>query len=314
MTSLTRSIAALSVLLSVVPLCKAETSPQPASAPAVFEYRSEVPDFLRRLKDLADSGDLFNSASVSKQLGMQFRTDTKEAIPQPPTCENVWDRRSTITTTLASTGTSWYRDLPTGVPKMQVPEAFINPATSTGSTNISYRVTRVVSCSDRFGLQDRTEAVFSFGNLPAYACISVDDIRWWFPQAKFQTATDGVSLFWYQGKQDDDVGVRVQIVYRAGAQCALDATVTQDQLKGLRYERAVSKRANCRVKTDRDFCVQHGPITWHDGQMLDEMEIYADKVCGTVDWLAHHDAESGAPAAPWPRRKPQALPCDAYEQ
>ena len=266
--------------------------------------------FLQRLKVLADVGDLFEPESVSQILAMNFQLKRSESVLD---CSQVWQTRSTQTIRSTPDASSWYRNLPSGVRNMPVQAAFINPAMTVGDAVFSYEVERTIACTDRFNLQDHTKAYLSFDGLPSFACISAVDIQQQLPEAKFVMATDGVSLYAYQGRLDDEAGASLQFVFRMGAPCALSATIRKDQQDGLRYARADSSRRHCEIHSDRAFCMKHQPFGWGDGAAIDEMSQYADQICGTTDSLYRHDTEHGTQPAPVPGYKHGAPPCQRHD-
>jgi len=294
--------------VDATPTSQSENSSSNIDSPMVVRQL-----FFQRLKAAADSGDLFNPLSISKLLGIDFKIESSESVPIPPDCSKEWKSRSVTTTKAVADESSWYRVLPSGVRSMPVPAAFINPATKTGDATFGYTVVRRIQCTDRSGLQDGTSATISFGGLPSFSCISGSDITRLFPEAKFQMATDGVFFYNYQGKVNDDAGTNVEFFFRMGAACALAVTVTQDQKLGLRYKRADSKRRNCQVQTDREFCARHGPFSWSDGGALNEMREYADKICGTTDSIARQDTERGVQPEPLPKWKRGVGPCQMHD-
>lgn len=271
------------------------------------------PLFFQRLREVADNGDLFDPLSISKILGIDFQIDTSEEASD---CAQVWESRSFRTTQVTADTSSWYRVLASGAGSMEVPAAFINPATKTGDAKFSYKVMQRIDCTDRFRLQDHTEAKLSFSGLPSFACITGWDIERLLPNARFEMATDGVSLYRYQGKLDDDASTSIEFWFRMGAQCALSVSVNKDQQNGLRYQRADSKRRNCEVGAYREFCAIHEPFGWGDGAALDEMSLYADMICGTTDSLYKNDFEHGVQPKPLPKPKNGVAtpPCQVYDQ
>ena len=266
--------------------------------------------FMQRLKAVTDQGNLFEPESIAKLLEMNFEVNTKE---QNSDCAEVWQMRSSRMTRVAPSASSWYRNLPSGVHDMVVPQAFINPATTAGDAKFNYQIVRNIRCTDQFNLQDHTDATLTFGGLPSFACLSNADIQTLLPEAKFVMATDGVSFYVYQGKLDDEAATSLDFFFRMGAPCALSASIHKDQENGLRYKRADAKRRNCAVRADEEFCASHEPFGWGDGQALDEMRHHVDKVCGTLDALYKKDAEPGATPIPLPKNQREGLPCQRHK-
>jgi hypothetical protein len=268
------------------------------------------PLFFQRLQEVAEQGDLFDPLATSKILGMDLRVASSEKVSD---CLKNWQSRLRQTTEAIADSSAWYRVLPTGIRSMPVPAAYINPAMETGDAKFRYRVVRSVACTDRVRLQDSTEAELLFDGLPSFACITGRDIQRLLPRATFIMATDGVYLYSYQGKVDDDAGTEIKFLFRAGAQCALSTSIRKSQLEGLRYKRAYSKYRNCKVRTDREFCASHGAFDWGNGILLEQMSRYADEVCGTTDSLYKKDSGHGSQPEPLPKFKRGAPPCQMYD-
>jgi|FEC22Drversion2_1045045.scaffolds.fasta_scaffold02512_4 hypothetical protein len=260
MYRLIRAVVVLTIFWLAGPTAGAD--PGTPSPPAAFQYPPHVQAFFTRLKALADTGDLFDPTSVAGRLDMKLQAETKERIPQPANCKGALGFRSHQTTTVATVGETWYRPMPGGLDDMPIPAAFINPATSAGQAAFTYSIQHTVGCSDRFSLVDQTSASLGFSGLPSFACVSARGVLALLPGSKWNMATDGVSLVQYQGRLDDDVRVGVDVYFRAGAPCAIGATVTQSQREGLRYQRAEAKRRNCGVQVTRTFCADHKPFGW----------------------------------------------------
>ena len=134
------------------------------------------------------------------------------------------------------------------------------------------------------------------------------------PTKRPPMATDGYSSVSYQGRVNDDVGVRLEVAFRAGAPCAIGAMVTQSQTDGLRYKRAESKRRNCGVQVTRSFCAEHKPFGWPDVAAQNELHEAISATCGTIDELMERDTEHGTPPAPWPKWRRGAEPCNVYDE
>ena len=111
------------------------------------------------------------------------------------------------------------------------------------------------------------------------------------PDAKPVAATDGVSLYVYQGRLDDNVGTEVQFFFRLGA-CALSADIMQDQTAGLRddHAEALTIAVFARIMSSVLFT---GPSPEATDLPWGEMEKYTDGVCGTIDSLYKRDTEKG---------------------
>jgi hypothetical protein len=158
-------------------------------------------------------------------------------------------------------------------------------------------------------MRDSKEANVTFNGLPAFACFTPATIEAEIPEIRRVLATDGVSIMRLDGRIDDDSAVTVSFGFRAGAACALSAEIIQDQEKGLRYLRALSKYEACRRPSDREFCSKHPNMAWSDRELLREMVIQAYQRCGTVNTFYVKEPATGQPSPPTLRSR-KSSPCD----
>ena len=286
------------------------------SSAAVSHFTPHVQALFARLKTLADSGDLLDPASVAERLGMELQAETKEQqIPPAAACRSDGSGLHSLQrTTVTPVGDTWYRPMPGGVPDMPIPAFMVNPASSAGQPSVTYIINRSAGCSDRLNGPVRITALLSLSGLPAFACVSAPGVEALLPGSKWTMATDGYSSVSYQGRVNDDVGVRLEVAFRAGAPCAIGAMVTQSQTDGLRYKRAESKRRNCGVQVTRSFCAEHKPFGWPDVAAQNELHEAISATCGTIDELMERDTEHGTPPAPWPKWRRGAEPCNVYDE
>jgi hypothetical protein len=275
-------------------------------------------EFLLRLQRMADQGDLFDPSDARRILGLRLTASVKET--HPTDCSKSYGIRNSHNTTLEQAESGWYRPLSSGAGHMDIPAAFINPASTTGDAKLEYGISHVVYCTDAVGMQDYTNAQMTFGNLPSYACIAPADIRKAIPKAEVHMATDGVYVVNYQGRVDDEAGTSLQFVYRMGATCAIGATLRQDKEKGLRFQRASATYGACSVDAKKNYCATHPHPTWGNGDALDDMRAYANKVCGTVNALYLREPANGRSLSPGARvganrplwNGPRSGPCDQF--
>ncbi|MGG1946879.1 hypothetical protein AB1286_19030 [Trinickia sp. NRRL B-1857] len=214
--------------------------------------------------------------------------------------------------TVEVTESRWYAPSPFGTERLRVPAFAINPeVTIAGKPAIDYQVTHTIQCADSLpALQEQTEAKLAFAPLPPFACITSADITRVLPRSRFQHATDGVDYFEYRGHLDDDIGTNLSFHFRAGAPCALSATIEQTQSAGLRFQRALEKLRRCVDKADRQFCAGHAPFGWGDGATIDAMDQHARQSCGTLNQLYLREPRSGEPPPPKSSSAFKRSPCD----
>ena len=290
---------------------------QAAESPAALShFAPHLQALFARLKTLADSGDLFDPASVEERLGMKLQAEAKEQqIPPAAACRSDGSGlHSLLRTTVTPVGDTWYRPMPGGVPDMPIPAFMVNPTSSAGQASLTYTINRSTGCSDRFNGPVSITALLSLNGLPSFACVSARGVEALLPGAQWTMATDGYSSVSYQGRVNDDVGVRLEVAFRAGAPCAIGALMTQSQRDGLRYKRAESKLRNCGVQVTRSFCAAHKPFGWADVAAQNELHEAISATCGTIDELMERDTEHGTTPAPWPKWRRGAEPCNVYDE
>jgi hypothetical protein len=272
----------------------------PLTDSAHHERSASIHDFIRRLRSVADSGSLNDVAKTMNLLDMTYHANTVQMAASPPDCSIDWHPRSQLTTNVQQVGSDWYVPTQFGVQNLSVPAVFINPATTiTGNPAVRYSVTRTIRCTDSFRLQDNTEATLDLDPLPPFLCLTKPDIAAALPRSYPENATDGVSFFRYQGHLDDDTGTTLSFFFRAGARCALSATIRQSQESGLRVQRAASKFQACSADATQMLCSSHEAVGWKD-KTLDEREQYISQRCGTLNALYLKEPLSGEPPPPPP--------------
>lgn len=296
-------LSCIAILAACLP-CRMAAASAPASTTDVR------PEFIQRLKAVADDGDLFDPSSIAPMLDMGLRTETSEQMEK---CSGQAGQTRRQTTMALPGDSSWYRPLPTGVGDMEIPAAFVNPASKAGIARLDYKIEHKLDCDRGYELTDSTKAQLLFAGLPSYACFTPADIRKLFPEAKFEMATDGVSSFRYRGRVDDDAATSIEFLFRMGAPCAIAADVSKDQSQGWRAERARIKRMQCIDKASRAFCAAHGPISWSDGDAVAAMQRNYLSSCESIAALVAKDREPGTPPPPPPPRAGGSFngPCPA---
>ncbi|MBN6207480.1 hypothetical protein JYK21_13480 [Ralstonia pickettii] len=306
------------LLFALAPLCSAADGTLAPSSTVTGSLKDVKPDFFRRIKALADTGNLFDVKSASEMLGIDFITTESEKQPQPPRCSDIDVTQSFKVTTATTSGPTWYRTLPTGEHHMELPAAGINPAATVGDAKLGYTITRHVLCNDAYNLQDHTNAEIMFGGLPSFACITPATIRAMLPESRAVLATEGITLYSYSGKVTDGFGIELVFTFRPGADCAVYVQLKQDQNTGLRFRRAQAKHLNCKALASKDFCATHSPIGWDSSAQV-ELEHHVAQVCPSIDYLAKQDREQGTQPVPWPKMnftwpRPPGGPCTRYPE
>src|SRR3569833_1049469 len=181
-------------IVGVIAGCTGSTSHTTRDDPATV--RSTL---VARLRTLALKGSLFEPETVAPILGMQFRSELR---PVPHLTADCGDgtRRWADVTRVTESQPSWYRALPTGAGHMAIPAFTINPATSTEDPAIDYSIFHGVYCRDWPAMRDHREAHLWLTGLPAFTCLTPDEITALLPGVKNVRASDGVSLMEFAGR------------------------------------------------------------------------------------------------------------------
>lgn len=121
-------------------------------------------------------------------------------------------------------------------------------------------------------------------------------------------ATDGVSLSSYSPPATDAYGVSLEFTFRAGAPCAVAASIRQDSRSGFREQRAFAKWRACRDKAKADYCAAHPGLRSSDRGALQSHEVRA---CDDQQIYIAREPPGGGPPPSWPAFKPMSDdPCD----
>lgn len=238
--------------------------------------------FLQRIKNIADSGKLFDPRATGAILDLHFNAEVRDNIKRPIDCSDPLRKElKALSTQLTATEASWYHPLPTGEGHVLLPRAFINPEMTTGDAKLYYSIGETIGCPNSTIIQKRMDAQLSFGDLPSFACILPSDIKAAIPKAEFVQATDGVSLVMYDGHLDNRSGTTVRFEYRLGVRCALGVNIVQDTREGLRALWARAAFSRCKQKVRQTFCASHAHLTWRDNDFMNDMDAHVRQVCGT---------------------------------
>lgn len=283
----------------------------PSTEGGLRERSALISGFVARVARIADSGTLDDPGKTMSLLGMDYRADTVQKAPSPPDCAINWHPRSQLVTTVERAGSDWYVPTQYGVQNLHVPGFFVNPPeTIKGDPGIHYAITHTITCGDGLGQQlvDHTEVELDLYTLPSYACITSADIAQAIPRTYAEGATDGVTFYGYRGHTDDDTGTVLSFVFRAGAPCALFATIKQSQQSSLRYARAVSKFHACYEETSRAFCASRPSFGFGDAA-YGEMKQAILQRCETINAVYLAEPKTGLPPPPPEPFRNQTGPC-----
>lgn len=264
------------------------------TAPAVDIARvADVrPEFIRRLKAVADRGDLYDPAAIGALLGMTLQTGTSTTTED---CEGRPGQSTIRTVNAVPDRLTWYHPMPAGMQRVELPALAINPASTTGPAELLYTIDHVRECDADYGLADHTTATLTFQNLLSFACITGADLTRLLPQGEGRMATDGVSIYAYQGRIDDAAGITLDFTFYGGERCAMMATIMQNQQRGIRFERARYAHARCLEDAADAFCAAYMPFGPPDDMGRSTMEVYAAKACPPINKFYQDDKEHGTP-------------------
>ncbi|WGS51350.1 hypothetical protein LFL96_07560 [Paraburkholderia sp. D15] len=249
--------------------------------------------FVKRLATVADSGSMFDVDATMRVLGVGFQSRTGDGIPMPPDCRGDWRPRQVIRTTVFADDKSWYTHTHFADARWS---AALPPGVDPPS--IQYSVDHIIRCSDRFRMQNTTEADLKFTSLQVYACITKEDISHALPAAHPVGGGMTTSFIGYAGQTNDDIGTRLSFTFRSGSPCANLADLEQTQEGGMRFQRAAWNHQVCLAETEHDYCVAHGGTSISEAD-LRGLGNYVDAHCPTVNTMYLNEPRSGeiAPTA-----------------
>ncbi|WP_175776770.1 hypothetical protein [Burkholderia anthina] len=267
-----------------------------------------IDGFLKRLANVADSGAMLDVDATMHRLGIGYRSETGSGIPLPPDCHIDWHPKQLERTTVTVDEQSWYK--PTRYAKAR-------GASQTNAAyppSIKYVTNHEIRCTDRYLLQDSTEAVLEFEVLPQYACITESDIYHALPAARRTGAGLGIpvmSLYvGYRGRSNDDFGTMLTFTFYSDSPCAASAKIRQAQDEGMRFQRALWNHALCVAEEQHDYCVAHGGAAISQAE-LNGIDDYVKAHCPTINAMYLKEPRSGqaAPTGNFPRRTFSNNPC-----
>ncbi|WP_175695194.1 hypothetical protein [Burkholderia ambifaria] len=217
-----------------------------------------IDGFLKRLANVADSGAMLDVDATMHRLGIGYRSETGSGIPLPPDCRIYWHPKQLDRTTVTVDEESWYK--PTRYAKARG----ASQASAVYPPSIKYVTNHEIRCTDRYLMQDSTEAMLEFGVLPQYACITEKDIYHALPAAHPIGAGLGIpvmSLYvGYRGRSNDDFGTMFTFTFYSDSPCAASAKIRQAQDDGMRFQRTLWNHALCVAEEQHDYS-RHAILT-----------------------------------------------------
>ena len=213
----------------------------PADSQEAYKDPSEF--FLRKMKLLADSGRLNDSAFVAATLGVRFRSEVRPVVTGDCSV-NPLGIKSINGQLYLIDRDSWYGGSTSDI------RGTVWPLPS-----IKYEINVTERCSGGIGLIKEVEAAFNWEDLPAFSCVA--DIKRYLPDATYHPDTDGVYEYAYRGKHDDQYGTDLSFSFHNGSACADGGQITQLDRLSYRYERAEQKHDACLRTARKRFCSSH---------------------------------------------------------
>ena len=174
------------------------------------------------LKKIADQGLLYEPERLAKVLGIDMKFETQKTAGTP-SCDAGGYNKS-IEITKSEVRRSWYSAGPEGVPDMKVPGFGINRPTVIGAPYVAFSLYRSVKCKTP---DESVEGHLQFVNLSSFSCLSAERLKRLIG-ARYQMATDGVSISYYKPPPTAAYGTYLDFVFGAGAPCAIGAGIRQD--------------------------------------------------------------------------------------
>ncbi|MBN3851798.1 hypothetical protein G3N59_00270 [Paraburkholderia sp. Ac-20340] len=250
-----------------------------------------VDRFVQRLAAVADAGAMFDVSATMHVLDIGYRAQTSDAIPLPAECRTYSDPKQETKTTVTADERSWYRSTNFGESKWTTAQAL-----AVSPPSIRYTVDHTIRCTDRYLIQDGTEAHLQFTSLPAYACITQSDVYRALPAAHPAGGGMGIpvmtSFVGYSGRTNDDIGTRLTFTFRSNSPCAVQAEIQQSQEDGFRFQRALWGHQVCVAEEQHDYCVAHGGPSISQAD-LEGISAYVDAHCPTINAMYLKEPHSG---------------------
>lgn len=307
-----RFIAATTAAVMAVVFAQA-AYPAPTASPSTtakstptLSPKPEGDRLVRLLKKIADEALVLHPELMAKELGIAMTFETKPSSYQSKPCEAGGEYKSFFVTTAKVTD-SWYRETPEGVPDMKIPPAFINPGATAGQPQVHYDAYQAAQC--RSPSYIHLEYRLSFSNLSGFSCLTPGRLENLIG-AKYSMATDGVSLWTYSPPATFAYGISLEFTFRAGAPCAVRASIDLNSRSGLREMRAFLKWRTCFDNARRDFCKAHN---WKATEA--ELQQHGNEACEDREAYIEREPVEGDSVITWPTFPPMSdNPCNDYLQ
>ncbi|MDN7488274.1 hypothetical protein CFB40_09400 [Burkholderia sp. AU31652] len=268
-------------------------------APGADRDRTALIDaFVKRLADVANSGEMFDVDATMHRLDLRYQADTIGSAPLAPNCHGDCNARRINRTTVIADTPNWYQPTQfTWLSNESTVNAALPPA-------FEYAVDHPP--------QDTTRAMLKFASLSRFACITEADVVHALPTAHQTGGSIGapfaVKFFGTQGLTNDDFGTWLTFWFERGSPCAQEVKIEQDQKQGMRFKRAVWNHDLCVAEEQHDYCVAHGGLDVSAAD-LKGIDAYVNAHCPTIQAMYAKEPHTGQPppsgrVGNWNRRNP----------
>ncbi|VWC62520.1 hypothetical protein BLA18110_01251 [Burkholderia lata] len=290
------AVTALLAACNHVPRAATKVTPPAPGADGV--RTALIDDFVKRLADVANSGEMFDVDATMHRLDLRYRAVNIDSTPFAPNCHVDCESRRINRTTVAADTPSWYQ--PTQF-------AWISSASTANAApppTFEYTVDHPP--------QDTTHAMLKFTSLQRFACITEADVVHALPTARQTGGSIGapfaIKLFGTQGLTNDNFGTWLTFWFDRDSSCALEVKIEQDQKQGMRFKRAVWNHDLCVAEEQHDYCVAHGGLDISAAD-LKGIDAYVDAHCPTIHAMYLKEPHTGQPppsgrVGNWNRRNP----------
>jgi hypothetical protein len=249
--------------------------------------------FIARLAMIADSGNLFDPASVGPILQLPILPVANQDVRQPSSCLEDSNSRNDTATTVNLGGHPWYLSGPPDIQKMM--SEF--PNITSNAPTITYRIAGHVKCPIHDVARGGAKATLSVSNLTRFACIRDSDIKALLPKVDYIRGPHTIDEdFSYRGKVNDETGTYLTFMFKAGLEgyCVHHVTLEQSQETGLQYRRARAKYLHCIAQENRRYCENLAS----SGSKPDNMREHSRSICGSIDAFYRKEPLTGIEPEP----------------
>ncbi|WP_148293518.1 hypothetical protein [Azospirillum sp. B4] len=252
---------------------------------------------LQRVKMIADQGIVLDRDAVFDALSLRVQKKIQNS-----TLDQEYYGCSEVNDFYIFDFPDWYRRTEEGIVET-VGGGYMNPiVTILDSPYANYKHHEYSGCIFRnyeYKPERYKESQIYFSGVNAFSCIKANDIRSVLPSSEFNAGSEGYRDWSYVGKWDDYSKTTMTLVY--GSQCITSITITQTELEGKRFKRALSRFLNCGEQVEKRFCEGREPFSRADPQF---QELQAATAAGCKSLERYQKAEPWSGEMPLPAPHP----------